>query len=338
MNILENESLKRRNSFGFQVSARYFAEVTSIGELREALAFSRDRSLSCIPFGGGSNLVLSSDLEALVIAVNLRERNILSRDEQAVLVRAGAGENWHEFVHWTLDERAYGLENLSLIPGNVGAAPIQNIGAYGIELKDCFDSLEAMDIATGELRTFTLEDCRFGYRDSVFKNVLRDRFIITSVIFRLSGKLIPHLDYGQLQEELARRCGGRQPTGLEISEVVSDVRSQKLPDPDSLGNAGSFFKNPVVDHNTVERLKGEFPDLVCFPFEENWKLAAGWLIDKAGLRGFRMGRVSTHQHQALVLINHGGATPADLLELANHIQKTVLDKFDIELEIEPRVY
>lgn len=338
MNILENVSLERRNSFGFQVSTRYFAEVASIEELREALAFAHDRSLPCIPFGGGSNLVLSGDLKALVIAVSLRERNIVSRDQQTVMVRAGAGENWHEFVRWVLGERAYGLENLSLIPGNVGAAPIQNIGAYGVELKDCFDSLAAVEIATGELRTFTLDDCQFGYRDSVFKNALRDRFIITSVTFRLSGNLVPHLGYGQLQEELFQRCGERQPTGLEISEAVSDVRSQRLPDPNALGNAGSFFKNPVVGQETVERLKEEFPDLVCFPFTGSWKLAAGWLIDKAGMRGFRKGRVGTYQHQALVLVNHGGATPTDLLELAKHIQQAVLDKFGVELEMEPRVY
>ena len=242
MNIVENYPLERHNTFGFQVTARFFAEVASVAELQEALAFAREQKLECVPLGGGSNLVLTGDIPALVIAVNLRERTVLERSDEIVTVRAGAGENWHELVRWTLGEQAYGLENLSLIPGNVGAAPIQNIGAYGVELKDRFDSLEAVEISTGKVHRFTLEDCQFGYRDSVFKNALRDRFIITSVTFRLLPYLQPQLGYGQLQKELEQRCGHRQPTGLEISEAVSDVRLQKLPDPNVLGNAGSFFK------------------------------------------------------------------------------------------------
>ena len=338
MNILENVSLESRNSFGFQVSARYFVEASSVEELREAMFFAQERELPCIPLGGGSNLVISNNLNAVVIAVALRERKILTRNEETVTVRAGAGENWHEFVRWTLGEQAYGLENLSLIPGHVGAAPIQNIGAYGIELKDCFESLEAIEIATGELKTFSQDECQFGYRDSVFKQALRDQFIITSVTFRLSSRLVPHLDYGHLRTELEKRCGDRQPTGLEISETVSDVRSWKLPDPRVLGNAGSFFKNPVVTLETVETLKQSFPDLVFFPFGSDWKLAAAWLIDKAGMRGFRMGHVGTYQHQALVLVNHGGAVPAELLALAQHIRAQVKDVFGVELEMEPRVY
>lgn len=338
MNIVENYPLERHNTFGFQVTARFFAEVTSVAELQEALAFARGQKLDCMPLGGGSNLVLTDDIPALVIAVNLRERTVLERSEDVVTVRAGAGENWHELVRWTLGEQAYGLENLSLIPGNVGAAPIQNIGAYGVELKDRFDRLEAVEISTGEVYRFTLEDCQFGYRDSVFKHALRDRFIITSVTFRLLPHLQPQLSYGQLQKELEQRCGNRQPTGLEISEAVSDVRQQKLPDPNVLGNAGSFFKNPVVNAQTVEHLRAEFPDLVAFSFGEQWKLAAGWLIDKAGLRGFRQGRVGTYQHQALVLVNHGGAAPEELLKLAEMIQDKVQSVFGVRLEMEPRVY
>ncbi|MCW7553414.1 UDP-N-acetylmuramate dehydrogenase [Endozoicomonas gorgoniicola] len=338
MNIVENYSLKSRNTFGFQVSARYFVEVTSVEQLQEALGFARKQKLDIVPLGGGSNLVLSGDVEALVIAVNLRERSVLERSDEAVMVRAGAGENWHELVRWTLAEQAYGLENLSLIPGHVGAAPIQNIGAYGVELKDSFESLEAVEIHSGELRRFFLKECQFGYRDSVFKHALRDQFIITSVNFRLSPGLQPKLGYGQLQQELAQRCGHRSPTGMEISEAVADVRMQKLPDPNVLGNAGSFFKNPVVNADVVKRLRAEFPDLVAFPFDEQWKLAAGWLIDKAGLRGYREGCVGTYQYQALVLVNHGGAEPDELLHLAGVIQQKVKAVFGVALEMEPRVY
>ncbi|AMO57026.1 UDP-N-acetylenolpyruvoylglucosamine reductase [Endozoicomonas montiporae] len=338
MNIVENYSLKDRNTFGFQVSARYFVEVSSIEQLQQALAFARESSLPCLPLGGGSNLVLTGDIDALVIAVNLRERSVLERTDESVVVRAGAGENWHELVHWTLAEQAYGLENLSLIPGHVGAAPIQNIGAYGVELKDYFESLEAVEIHSGELRRFSQEECQFGYRDSVFKQALRDQFIITSVTFRLVSHLQPKLGYGQLQQELEQRCGRRSPTGMEISEAVADVRMQKLPDPKVLGNAGSFFKNPVVSVATVDRLRAEFPDLVAYPFGAGWKLAAGWLIDKAGLRGYREGRVGTYQHQALVLVNHGDARPDELLELASVIVQKVKAVFGVELEMEPRVY
>ncbi|MET4693881.1 UDP-N-acetylmuramate dehydrogenase [Endozoicomonas lisbonensis] len=338
MNIVENYSLKGRNTFGFQVAARYFVEVTSVEQLQKALAFARENKLNIVPLGGGSNLVLTGDIEALVIAVSLRERSVLERSDDAVIIRAGAGENWHELVRWTLAEQAYGLENLSLIPGHVGAAPIQNIGAYGVELKDFFESLEAVDIHSGELRRFSLEECQFGYRDSVFKHALRDRFIITSVNFRLLPGLQPKLGYGQLQQEIAQRCGRRSPTGMEISEAVADVRMQKLPDPNVLGNAGSFFKNPVVNADVVERLRAEFPDLVAFPFDEQWKLAAGWLIDKAGLRGYREGRVGTYQHQALVLVNHGDAEPGELLHLADVIQQKVKAMFGVALEMEPRVY
>lgn len=338
MKIFENHPLEHLNSFGFRVLARYFVAVSSVAELQEALTFAREQHLPCIPFGGGSNLVLTGDLQAVVVAVNLRERSVLERTNDKVRIRAGSGENWHEFVRWTLGEQAYGLENLSLIPGNIGAAPIQNIGAYGVELKDSFECLEAVDMQTGELRLFSLADCAFGYRDSVFKQSLRDRFVITSVTFKLSTNLSPKLGYGQLHEELGRRCGDRKPTGLEISEVVADVRMQKLPDPNVLGNAGSFFKNPIVDDSTVERLRQSFPGLVAFPFGNQWKLAAGWLIDKAGMRGYRQGRVGTYQHQALVLVNHGGAEPGELLELSKTIQTKVMNVFGVRLEMEPRVY
>ncbi|MRI35236.1 UDP-N-acetylenolpyruvoylglucosamine reductase [Endozoicomonas sp. OPT23] len=338
MKIVENYSLQPLNTFGFDVSARYFGQAETVEDLRQAIGFAGEKKLLLIPLGGGSNVVLSDHLEALVLAVDLKGRSVVSQQNDQMLVQCRAGENWHEFVLWTLDNEAYGLENLSLIPGNVGAAPIQNIGAYGVEIKDVFHSLEALDIATGELRTFDRDDCQFGYRDSVFKNSLKDRFIITSVTFELSSVLEPKLGYGHLQNAVQKKAAGQSLTAKMISDVVCEIRSQKLPDPAVIGNAGSFFKNPVVPASVVDRLKQEFPDLVCFPFEGEWKLAAGWLIDQAGLKGFTMGQVGTYAKQALVLVNHGEGTPRELVALADHIRSTVLARFGVELEMEPRVY
>ncbi|WP_422137718.1 UDP-N-acetylmuramate dehydrogenase [Endozoicomonas sp. ALC020] len=337
MRILENYSLQTLNTFGFRVNARYFVDAVSVENLREAIAFANTKNLPLVPLGGGSNLVLSGNQEALFVHINIPGKKVISREDECVTVTAGAGENWHEFVRWTLSEQAFGFENLSLIPGSVGAAPIQNIGAYGVEIKDYFRSLEALDIQSGELKSFSLEDCRFGYRDSIFKQSARDRFIITSVSFALDARWSPKLSYGDLQQEVERRSDGN-PDALVISEAVSDIRREKLPDPLKLGNAGSFFKNPVVNEALLKKIQADYPDIVAYPFEGRWKLAAGWLIDRAGLKGFRQGSVGTYHKQALVLVNHGGAEPDDLLGLAKHIQSVVRNKFGVELEMEPRVY
>ncbi|WP_448216665.1 UDP-N-acetylmuramate dehydrogenase [Endozoicomonas sp. 2B-B] len=337
MRILENYSLQALNTFGFRVNARYFVDAVSVENLREAIAFASTKNLPLVPLGGGSNLVLSGDQEALFVHINIPGKKVISREDECVTVTAGAGENWHEFVRWTLSEQAFGFENLSLIPGSVGAAPIQNIGAYGVEIKDYFRSLDALDIQSGELKSFSLEDCRFGYRDSIFKQSARDRFIITSVSFALDARWSPRLSYGDLQQEAERRSDG-SPDAFVISEAVSDIRREKLPDPLKLGNAGSFFKNPVVNEALLKKMQADYPDIVAYPFEGRWKLAAGWLIDRAGLKGFRQGSVGTYHKQALVLVNHGGAEPDDLLGLAKHIQSVVRNKFGVELEMEPRVY
>lgn len=337
MRILENYSLQTLNTFGFRVNARYFVDAVSVENLREAIAFANTKNLPLVPLGGGSNLVLSGNQEALFVHINIPGKKVISREDECVTVTAGAGENWHEFVRWTLSEQAFGFENLSLIPGSVGAAPIQNIGAYGVEIKDYFRSLEALDIQSGKLKSFSLEDCRFGYRDSIFKQSARDRFIITSVSFALDARWSPKLSYGDLQQEVERRSDGN-PDALVISEAVSDIRREKLPDPLKLGNAGSFFRNPVVNEALLKKIQADYPDIVAYPFEGRWKLAAGWLIDRAGLKGFRQGSVGTYHKQALVLVNHGGAEPDDLLGLAKHIQSVVRNKFGVELEMEPRVY
>ncbi|WBA83345.1 UDP-N-acetylmuramate dehydrogenase [Endozoicomonas sp. GU-1] len=336
--ICDNYSLVERNTLGLPSTARYYAEANTVAELQSALAFAREKQLPVIPLGGGSNVVLGDFLDALVVHVNLKGKTVLSRDQDCVRVRAEAGENWHEFVLWSLDNQAYGLENLSLIPGNVGAAPIQNIGAYGVELTDSFVSLEAMNLESGQVEYFDRQSCRFGYRDSVFKREKRDQYIIIAVTLDLDATLKPNLGYGQLGDLLARRLGDQAPSAMDISRAVCDIRREKLPDPSEVGNAGSFFKNPEVSPSEMDRLKQEYPNIVAYPLGQKWKLAAGWLIDQAGLKGVREGCVGTYQKQALVLVNHGGATGRDVLSFSRQVQQKVNEKFGVQLEREPRLY
>ncbi|MBO9494567.1 UDP-N-acetylmuramate dehydrogenase [Thalassotalea sp. G20_0] len=336
--ICDNYSLVERNTLGLPSTARYYAEANTVAELQSALAFAREKQLPVIPLGGGSNVVLGDFLDALVVHVNLKGKTVLSRDQECVRVRAEAGENWHEFVLWSLDHQAYGLENLSLIPGNVGAAPIQNIGAYGVELTDSFVSLEAVNLESGHVEYFDRQSCSFGYRDSVFKREKRDQYIIVAVTLDLDATLKPNLGYGQLGDLLARRLGDQAPSAVDISRAVCDIRREKLPDPSEVGNAGSFFKNPEVSQSEMDRLKQEYPNIVAYPLGQNWKLAAGWLIDQTGLKGKRDGCVGTYQKQALVLVNHGGATGRDVLSFSRQVQQKVNEKFGVQLEREPRLY
>lgn len=334
MNILENISLAAYNTFGLPARARYFAQAATLNELAELLAFARQRSLAVIPLGAGSNVILSGHLDGLVIHLKLCGRSVLDTGADSVRVVASAGENWHAFVRWSLSVGAFGLENLSLIPGTVGAAPIQNIGAYGVELKDRFYALEAMAVDSGQRLMFGREDCAFGYRDSAFKNHLKDRYIITSVQFELDRVFQPRLDYGALADRLqAGACAS------QVSDTICAIRREKLPDPQALGNAGSFFKNPQVDSATLHRLKQTYPDMVAFAVGDGqWKLAAGWLIEKAGLKGFRQGAVGTYAKQALVLVNHGGASGDEVLRFATLIQDRVRARFGVILEREPRIF
>ena len=338
LNILENKPLDQLNTLGLRVNARYFAEVNTVDELREALKYARQQGLPVVPLGEGSNVVLGEDLNALVLLIRLKERTLVCQQDGLVIVRGGAGECWHKFVLWSLKNNAFGLENLSLIPGTLGAAPIQNIGAYGVELKDRFVSLEAVSVETGEVVTFSLAECAFGYRDSIFKGAWRDQYIITSVTLKLDAELKPKLDYGHLRGLLHERLSGQHPSGMDISQAVCDIRRQKLPDPKHLGNAGSFFKNPVVSQSTFSKLQARHPDIVGYSTGDQWKLAAGWLIDKAGLKGFRQGGVGTYEHQALVLINYGQATSHDVLLFSQFVQSKVKAMFGVELEPEPRFY
>ena len=292
--------------------------------------------------GGGSNLLLTKDIESPVLQIALRGSRIVFDEGSTVLVEAMAGEPWHAFVLWTLAQGLSGLENLSLIPGFVGAAPVQNVGAYGVETGDLLDSVTAIDTRTGEHREFRNADCQFGYRDSVFKRKdagQRDQFAILRVRFRLSRNFTPHIDYGDVKAEL-QRAGVCSPTAMDVSRAVIAIRSSKLPDPAVIGNAGSFFKNPVLDAQTASELREKFRDLPQYPANDGVKIAAGWLIEQAGWKGRRLSAASAacvHDKHALVIVNRGGATGVEIWALARAVQASVQEKFGVTLEPEPRV-
>ncbi|RCL24482.1 UDP-N-acetylenolpyruvoylglucosamine reductase [Pseudomonas sp. AFG_SD02_1510_Pfu_092] len=333
----EQVSLKPYNTFGIDVKARYFSQAQDDQQVRQALAQAQQQGLPVLVIGGGSNLLLTGDIDALVLHMASRGRRVLSDDGERVVVEAEAGEPWHPFVQWTLAQGCCGLENLSLIPGTVGAAPMQNVGAYGVEIKDVFAGLTALDRETGELRDFGLAECAFGYRDSLFKRN-PGRWLILRVRFALSRTLKAHLDYGPVRQRLTEQ-GVSEPTAQAISEAISSIRREKLPDPAELGNAGSFFKNPVVAAAQVERIRAQHPGVVAYPQADGQaKLAAGWLIEQAGWKGYREGDAGVHRLQSLVLVNHGQASGAQMYALARRIQADILERFGVELEMEPNLY
>lgn len=302
MQLSRNASLKAYNSFGFEVSAEYLVIVTTLNELKSALGFCAENTLSLLVIGGGSNLILTQDISGLVIVNRIDLKHVESVADGEFLVTAGAGENWHEFVRWTLVQGYNGLENLSLIPGTVGAAPMQNIGAYGVEIKDRMEYLDALDRESGELCRFTREECGFGYRDSVFKRIHAGRYIIVSVTFRLLAKVDLVLDYSGLSAVVERQ-GIEGPTALQISDLICDIRRSKLPDPEVLGNAGSFFKNPVIPEQQCAELTRRYPGLVSFVDQPGLrKLAAGWLIDQLGWKGYRQGAVGVYESRRWCLL------------------------------------
>jgi len=334
--LASNQSLKSYNTFAVDQRARFFASAKSDEDVRDALAQARQLDVPLLPIGGGSNLLLTRDVSALVLHMASRGIRIIDESVERVLVEAEAGEPWHPFVLWTLEQGLVGLENLSLIPGTVGASPIQNIGAYGVEIKDVFAGLTAMDSQSGVIREFTLEDCAFDYRDSLFKQQ-QGRYLILRVRFQLRRQAGLHLEYGPIRQRLAEQ-GIATPSAQDVSRAVCAIRSEKLPDPQQLGNAGSFFKNPLVSAAVAQALRESHSDLVAYPQADGQvKLAAGWLIEKAGWKGFRDGDAGVHRLQALVLVNYGRATGAQLLGLARRIQADVLARFDVVLEIEPNV-
>lgn len=336
MTIERNVSLKSYNTFGIDVPASYFVRITDLPTLREAL---QTPGLPA-PFvlSGGSNILLTQPLEALVLYLDTRGREIVSEAGDTVVVRAMAGENWHDLVLWTLEQGLGGLENLALIPGRAGTAPVQNIGAYGVEIKDVLVGLEAVEIATGALRVFDREACRFGYRDSVFKQAEKGRYIIWSVDLRLTraGHHI-RTGYGDITREL-ESAGISDPGPAEVARAVMAIRRRKLPDPAELGNSGSFFKNPVVAEAHFAQIREAFPDLPGYPQAEGGvKVPAGWLIERLGFKGMRRGDAGVHRNQALVLVNYGSASGQEILSLANEIRQAVRERFSIEIEPEVNI-
>ena len=333
----EQVSLKPYNTFGIDVKARYFTQAHDDQEVRLALGQAQQGGVPVLVIGGGSNLLLTRDIDALVLHMASRGRRVLGDDGERIVVEAEAGEPWHPFVQWALAQGYCGLENLSLIPGTVGAAPMQNVGAYGVEIKDVFVGLTALDRETGELRDFGLAECAFGYRDSLFKRN-PGRWLILRVRFALSRTLQAHLDYGPVRQRLAEQ-GVTEPTAQAISEAICNIRREKLPDPAELGNAGSFFKNPVVSAELVERIRAQYPGVVAYPQADGQvKLAAGWLIEQAGWKGHREGDAGVHRLQSLVLVNYGQASGAQMHALARRIQADILERFGVELEMEPNLY
>jgi UDP-N-acetylmuramate dehydrogenase len=333
--IEHDVSLQAFNTFGLPARARHYLRVTSAGQLDRVREDARIKGLPRFVLGGGSNVLLTRDVEALVLHMALEGREVLGEEGGKTLVRAGAGENWHAFVDYTLAQGLGGLENLSLIPGTVGAAPIQNIGAYGLEIKDVFHSLTAFDLDTGARRTLTGPDCRFGYRDSVFKHATGANLVVLDVTFALPLAWQPNLRYAELAQAL-QAAGIAAPTPRQVSDAVVAIRRRKLPDPAEIGNAGSFFKNPVVPGAQCAALLERFPALVHHAQPDgSEKLAAGWLIDQCGWKGQHLGAAGVYPKQALVLVNNGGATGAEVMALARAIQHDVRERFGVELEPEP---
>lgn len=331
--LAEHVPLRPWNSFGIEARARWWAEVD---DEEDAVAFLMDNAYSSRPLlllGGGSNVLFTRDFEGLVLRVAIRGRELLRDDGDEVLLRFGAGENWHEGVRWSLEQGWGGLENLSLIPGTMGAAPIQNIGAYGVELCDVFESLEAIHLPTGQLHHFSRADCQFGYRDSVFKQRYKGQYLIARVCLRLARSRPLHTDYGDIRQELAKL--DHPPGHRDVSEAVIRIRQSKLPDPAQIGNAGSFFKNPVVEAAHYEALAAQYPSMPHYPQADGRvKVPAGWLIEACGWKGHRRGACGVHERQALVLVNHGGASGAEILALSEEIQASVAQRFGIALERE----
>ena len=336
MRVLRNYSLKAHNSFGIDAKAAKFISIQNLKDLRTILKKSYAAELFIL--GGGSNMLLTGDISKTVLHIALKGKEIISESDKEVIIEVQAGENWHELVLWTLKHDFGGLQNLSLIPGNVGTAPIQNIGAYGVELKDTFVSCKATNVQTLEEKEFTLEECDFGYRNSVFKNQLKGQYIITSVRFRLTKEDHQlNTAYGAIQSELDKN-EIEKPTIQQISNAVIAIRRSKLPDPKEIGNSGSFFKNPIIPKKHFQELQEKFPEIPSYEIsDQEIKVPAGWLIDQAGFKGYREGDAGVHKNQALVLVNYGEATGEEILDLARKIQKTIQEKFGIELEAEVNI-
>ena len=334
MNIKENISLKNYNTFGISVFAKRFISIDSVYQLQQLLKIEKDFFL----ISGGSNMLLTKNIDKLVIHINTKGISIDKEDDNFVYLTVNSGENWHDFVSWCVSQNYGGVENLSLIPGNVGTCPIQNIGAYGVEVKDTITMVEGLEIVSGKMIRFSNEDCKFGYRNSIFKNVHKGKIILTSVRFKLTKKNHKiNTSYGAIETKLNSN-NISNPTLKDISDAVISIRKSKLPDPKEIGNSGSFFKNPVIPMNQFLKLKKEYPSIPSYPISDTEiKIPAGWLLEKIGFKGKRFGDAGVHNKQALVLVNFGNASGVEIYELAKKIKEEVLNKFKVALEIEVNI-
>lgn len=332
MIIHQNRSLKPYNSFGIDIKCEYLYNIYSTTDIFEFLLLEEK---NFITLGGGSNILFTKDYEGSVLKNEIKGIEIIDEDEDQLLVRVGAGENWHQFVQWCVSHQLWGLENLSLIPGNVGAAPIQNIGAYGVEQDTCFHSLQAIHTEQGISEVIYKSDCKFGYRDSIFKSSAKGKYIITHVRYMLSKKPKPNLSYKEVAKYFEDK--NLEPSIKNISNAIIEIRNSKLPDPCVTGNAGSFFKNPIIEVDQFEALIKEHPEVVHYPSDHKIKLAAAWLIDQCGFKGKVSGNTGSYKNQALIIINNGQATGTEILDYSKEIQKAVFDTFGIELETEVNI-
>lgn len=337
MDIIENYSLKLYNTFGIEAKAKYFADVSTINDLRKVLVFRRQKDLPILFIGGGSNMLFVDNFPGIVLKLNLKGIEILKEDNDYVYVKSQGSENWHHFVEWTLEHDFGGLENLSLIPGNVGTAPMQNIGAYGVEVKDYIVEVQTLELETGNERIFTNEECHFGYRESIFKNELRGQYVLVAVTFKLTKQNHQlHVDYGAIKTELDSEQI-INPTIQDISRAVIKIRESKLPDPSQIGNSGSFFKNPVISNDEFAEIEKNHPQIAHYKTDSGVKLAAGWLIEQAGWKGKRFGDAGVHDKQALVLVNYGNATGKEIYDLSEQIIEDVKAKYGVTLEREVNI-
>lgn len=337
MTILENQSLLKYNTFGIDVSAKYFATIDSVDLLSELLSNKTYKQEDKLILGGGSNVLFTKNQDAIVLLNQIKGIKVETEDAKGWTISAGGGENWHQFVLHCIEKGYAGIENMSLIPGSVGASPIQNIGAYGTEIKDVFEWLEAFHIPTGEIHRFTHSDCNFGYRESIFKNKLKGEYFITKVAYRLTKNPNLNTSYGAINKAL-EEMKVTTPTLKNISDAVISIRESKLPDPKKIGNSGSFFKNPIIENSILNKVKENYPELTTYPVSDTHsKVAAGWLIDKAGWKGKTVNNYGVHKNQALVLVNYGGATGKEIYDLSSDIIRSVKEKYGIELEREVNV-
>ncbi len=336
MNIQQNISLKEYNTFGINAKAKFFCEIKTVSDLKQALQLKEYSNKFIL--GGGSNMLITKDIEDLILYINIKGISIVKEDKNSVTLKVMAGENWHSMILWALEQNYGGLENMSLIPGNTGTAPIQNIGAYGVELKDCFESCEAMEIASQEIKEFTKEDCSFGYRDSFFKNKGKGKYVITSVTFKLTKENhVLNTSYGDIEEELHKN-NIEKPTIKDVSNAVIAIRNRKLPNPKELGNSGSFFKNPIINKELYNSFIKKNLNAPFYKISENeYKIPAGWLIEQCGYKGKRYGDAGVHNNQALVLVNYGNASGKEIIDLAYKIKHSVYDKFGITINPEVNI-